>query len=86
MGRSNRKITDETEAVKRLTAAGFDPVTFMRLKGLTDLSDLMGKDVFNKVLDGLLVKPEGKPTLVPNTDKREPINLTDMFKEDIENV
>ena len=85
MGRSNRKISDETEAVKRLTKAGYDPAQFMRLRGLTDLSDLMGKDVFDKVLDGLVVKPEGKPTLVPDTDKREPINLTDMFKEDTSN-
>ena len=85
MGRSNRKISDETEAVKRLTKAGYDPAQFMRLRGLTDLSDLMGKDVFDKVLDGLVVKPEGKPTLVPNADKREPINLTDMFKEDTSN-
>ena len=84
-GRSNRKISDETEAVKRLTKAGYDPAQFMRLRGLTDLSDLMGRELFDKVLDGLVVKPEGKPTLVPNTDKREPINLTDMFKEDTSN-
>jgi hypothetical protein len=30
----------------------------------------VGKKVFAEVLDGLIVKPEGKPTLVPVSDKR----------------
>lgn len=81
-GRSNRRITDEGEAARRLAKAGFQPETYMRLKGLTDLSDLMGKDVFAKVLEGLIEKPEGKPTLVPDTDKREALDLTETFKEE----
>ena len=84
-GRSNRRITNEHEAVARLTKAGFNPEQFMRLKGLTDLSDLMGKDVFAKVMEGIIEKPEGKPTLVPDSDKREAINLTNIFTEETKN-
>ena len=36
---------------------------------------LMGKKKFNEVLGSLVYKPEGKVTLVPESDKREPVNF-----------
>ena len=38
---------------------------------------------FKELLDDYVVKPKGKPTLVPKTDKRQAINTAaDDFKED----
>ena len=36
----------------------------------------MGKKDFEKILGGLVVKPQGKPALVPETDKRPAINVS----------
>ena len=44
-----------------------------KLIGITAMETLMGKQTFAEVLDGLVVKPEGKPTLVPESDPRESI-------------
>ena len=45
----------------------------------------MGKKKFNEVLGGFVYKPEGKLTLVSETDKREAANIStvsDDFKEE----
>lgn len=84
-GRSNRRITDEGEALRRLTQVGYKPEQVTRLRAITDLTNILGKEDFAKVMDGLIEKPEGKPTLVPETDKREPIDASKLFKEEHEN-
>lgn len=81
-GRSVRKITDEAEAVTRLLQAGCPPEKIMRLRGLTDLESYLSKETLATVLDGLIVKPEGKPTLVPDSDKREPLPTTEFKPEE----
>lgn len=78
-GRSNRKITDDHAAIKALLDAGCDLDKIVRLKSLTDLESYLSKDTVAKVLDGLIVKPEGKPTLVPENDKRDALP-TNEFK------
>jgi hypothetical protein len=40
------------------------------------MEKLMGKTTFQDILGALVYKPQGKITLVPETDKREPINNT----------
>ena len=45
----------------------------------------MGKKKFNEILGSYVYKPDGKVTLVPDSDKREAINLSTAeadFKED----
>lgn len=87
-GRSNRKITDEIEAVKKLTAAGMDEALLYERKfyGITQLEKNVGKKKLSDILGKLIDKPAGKPTLVPESDKRKPINpaakAADDFKED----
>jgi hypothetical protein len=83
-GRSARVIKDEQEALKRLTDAGFDreALTNTKIKGIGDLERTVGKKPLAVLLDGVIVKPQGAPTLAPENDKREPIQPTlDMFEE-----
>lgn len=40
------------------------------------MQKLMGKAEFEKVIGPLLIKPPGKPTLVPSSDKRPAINIS----------
>lgn len=37
------------------------------------MEKLMGKQEFQNILGGLIIKPAGKPTLVPASDKRPAI-------------
>lgn len=83
-GRSVRVITDEEEAVKRLSDLGFDPDSLKnhKLKGIGDLEKIVGKRPLAVTLDGIIVKPKGAPTLALESDKREAIQpTTDMFDE-----
>lgn len=83
-GRSARVIKDEAEALKRLTEAGFDRETLIntKIKGIGDLERTVGKKPLAVLLDGVIIKPQGAPTLAPESDKREPIQPTlDMFEE-----
>lgn len=74
-GASRRKITDDLEAMKRLQTAGYPytDITETRLKTITELQKLVGKNELPKVLGDTLVKPPGAPTLVPESDKRPDI-------------
>lgn len=83
-GRSVRVISDTETAIERLKAIGFstEDVTNSKLKGIGDLERLVGKKQLAATLDGLIVKPQGLPTLAPESDKREEISPTiDDFEE-----
>lgn len=81
-GRSNRKYTDENAVVDAVKSAGFDPYEHNVL-GITAMTALLGKKKFNELLGGFIEKPQGKPTLVPMSDKRPAINTAaEDFKED----
>lgn len=80
-GRSNRKYTDETAVADAVTKAGYDPYD-KKLLGITAMSSLLGKKKFDELLGALIYKPPGKPTLVPETDKRPALNsAAEDFKE-----
>jgi hypothetical protein len=81
-GRSVRRYTNDTAVAEAVSAAGFDPFEH-KLLGITAMEKTLGKPQFNQLLGALIEKPIGKPTLVPVSDKREPINTaaTD-FQED----
>ncbi len=81
-GRSIRRYTKEKDAAEAAIAAGFDPYS-KRLLTITELQKLMGKKRFEEVMGGYVMKPAGKPTLVPESDKRPEMNTTaDDFKEE----
>ncbi len=69
-GRSIRKYTDEAAVAEAAKAAGYTDIWDKRLIGITAMELLMGKRAFTETLGELVVKPEGKPTLVPESDKR----------------
>ncbi|MDD4291034.1 MAG: DUF2800 domain-containing protein [Clostridia bacterium] len=75
-GRSVRKYADEEEVAKAAKSAGYKDIYKQSLITITEMEKLMGKTDFNKVLGGLIVKPQGKPTLVPDTDKRPAISVS----------
>ena len=72
-GRSNRKYTDEIQVAHKVTAAGYDPYEKSVLS-VTAMTKLLGKKQFDELLGDLVYKPTGKPTLVPETDKRPELN------------
>lgn len=85
LGRSNRKYTDEEDVAKAATEAGYTDIYKSTLIGITEMERLMGKKKFNEILGAYVYKPDGKVTLVPDSDKREAINLSTAeadFKED----
>jgi hypothetical protein len=85
-GRSVRQFTDTDAAFKVLIDAGYDEAVLYERKPITlsATEKLVGKKKFNELLASFVDKPPGKPTLVPESDKREPIkpNLEQIFKEE----
>ena len=81
-GRSNRKYTDELAVVAAVRVAGYDPYEH-KVLGVTAMTTMLGKKQFNDILGGLVTKPQGKPTLVPDSDKRPAMtNIISEFMED----
>ena len=72
-GRSNRKFTDEAAAASKVKGAGYNPYE-KKLLGITAMSTMLGKKKFEELLGELVYKPPGKPTLVPESDKRPAMN------------
>lgn len=72
-GRANRKYTNDAAVAAAVTKAGFDPYE-QKLLGVTAMQKLLGKARFEEVLAGLIEKPQGKPTLVPESDKSPAMN------------
>ena len=72
-GRSNRKYTDEAAVARAVSEAGYDPYE-KKLLGITAMTRQLGKKRFEELLGGFVVKPQGKPVLAPETDKRPEFN------------
>ena len=82
-GRSNRKWTDEKKVQETLIENLFDEKEFTttKLQGITAVEKLVGKSEFPTILGSLVIKPQGKPTLVPMSDKRPAMGI-EQAKED----
>lgn len=76
--RSNgrRTVVDPPHAIQVLIDNGFtaEQVAKVSIRSFEDLERLLPKDELNALLGDLIKKTEGKPTLVPESDKREEIN------------
>ena len=80
--RSNRKYSNEEAVIQAVTDAGFDPYE-KKLLGITVMQKRLGKSRFDELLTAYIEKPQGKPTLVPESDKRPAMNnaKTDFMEE-----
>ena len=72
-GRSNRRYVNDAAVAAAVTDAGFDPYE-QKILGVTAMQKMLGKARFEELLAGLIEKPQGKPTLVPESDKRPAMN------------
>lgn len=84
-GTSRRKWTDEdkvAEAIfERFPEATEDEVYDMKLKTITQIEKIYGKKLVDDKLSDVIVKPQGKPTLVPDDDKRPAIGVEDAIRD-----
>ena len=74
--RTNRKYTNEDAVIDAAHAAGYTDIFKKSLISITEMEKLMGKKTFAEILGGLVIKPQGKPTLVPASDRRPAITAT----------
>ena len=85
-GRSNRKYRSDTDVADVVAHAGFDPYEH-KVRGITAMQMLLGRSRFEELLSPYIEKPQGKPTLVPESDKRpayEPARQIECAKSDFE--
>ena len=84
-GRSIRKITNPTAVMELLGKEGCAKESYIKpteLRSITDLEKLIGKKRFGTICAEYINKPQGKPTLVPESDKRPAFNqAADDFKD-----
>ena len=89
-GRSVRKYSDVLAVRDKLIGAGIDENLIYKERELLSISDMTnvlgGKKKLEELLGDLIEKPEGKPTLVPESDRREAITdiAAEAFSEPIE--
>jgi hypothetical protein len=72
-GRSNRRYTNENAVIAAVLQAGYDPYE-KKVLGITAMQKALGKARFEELLSPFIEKPQGKPTLVPESDKRPAMN------------
>ena len=80
-GRSKRKYSDEIQVAEIAKEHGYLDIYKQSLITLTEMEKLMGKKVFQEILGHLIVKPQGKLTLVPSSDKRQAVNVSNAENE-----
>lgn len=82
-GRSNRKYSDEKKVADTLLSKDYKSWEVYKepqVKGITEMTKQLGKKIFDTLIGPLLVKPSGKPALVPESDKRPEFNNLEAAK------
>lgn len=86
-GTSRRTITDPDAAAKTLLDNGYKEEDIFKpreLEGITNLQKVLGKKGVSEYLEAYIDKPEGKPTLVPDSDKRPAINTVETMMNEFD--
>lgn len=84
-GVSKRKWADEEQVANaifsRFPEATEDQVFNTKLKTISDMERTFGKKRVAEVLSDVIIKPQGKPTLVPESDKRPALGIEDAIND-----
>lgn len=84
-GTSRRKWLDEDKVAEAIFSnmpeATEDQIFDMKLKTITEIEKLFGKKAVAEKLSDVIVKPQGKPTLVPLSDKRPALGIEEAVNE-----
>ena len=75
-GRGTRAWTDQDKALETLLSKGWArEVLYETLPlSLAQIEKLLGKKPFTEAVGEFVTSPPGKPTLAPESDRREPYN------------
>ena len=87
-GRSVRQVTDQDALLGALLVKGYQRDDLLKkpeLKAIGELEKLVGKKAFAEIGKPWLVKPQGKPTLVEESDKRPFWKPKESASEDFDN-
>jgi len=79
----NRKWTDEQAVLAKLAEAryNFEDITETKLLSPAAMDKALGKKKVAELLDGLIDRSPGSPTIVPASDKRPAYNRADDFEK-----
>ena len=83
-GRSKRVFTDTKAVVETATQNGYTDLYKRQLISLTEFEKMMGKKKFAELLGEYVAKPPGKLALVPDSDPRPPVDLSNGVTEEFE--
>ena len=75
--RTNKKWADDEAAIKAMTLLTNEPVMSRKPISPSKAITMLGKECDS--VNALIVKPEGKPTLVPVSDRRPALDMLDGF-------
>ena len=80
----NRKWTDELQVAEKLLASGYakDDFTETKLLSPAAMDKALGKKKVAELLDSMIDRSPGAPTVVPLNDKRPPLDRLAEAKED----
>ena len=87
-GQSRRRYTNEDDVVSKLLENGFEEALLFekKLLGITAMEKTISKKRFTELLSDLVEKPEGKPTLVVESDKRPEWDRLGAAKDDFKDI
>lgn len=84
-GVSRRKWIDEEKVIdalySRFPELSEDQIFDTKLVSISQIEKLLGKKVVQEKLNDVIIKPQGKPTLVSDTDKRPSIGIEDAIND-----
>ena len=85
-GRSVRKYADDLKVAETLIASGYPEAALYekKLYSITAMEKIVGKKKLTEILGDLIIKPAGKPVLVPESDKREEISSVESARADFQ--
>ena len=84
-GASKRQYADPDAVIQTLTDDAYyaiDQISKRQPLGITEMTEFLGKRIFDKYVAPLTIKPDGAPTLAPLDDSRPEIGSTDSAIKD----